>query len=179
MKITLTLAWPGLATVLALILAAEWLLPGPGDLRQLRPVVLPRAGAGGMEVRAVRQWADICLARPLFEPDRRPPAQPGSSTSTSLPRLSAIMIIGGQRLAIFTPDGQKPQIVAANGIISGYRVLQISPGSVVVLGPEGKLTLRPQFKSASGADAAGDDPPGIMPANNGSSFDDEVPMNAP
>ncbi len=169
MKITPSLALPGLATALALILAVEWLLPGPGASRLPRLPAVPSALSGNMADEAISQWAGISLARPLFEPDRRPPAAPGSTASTSLPRLSAIMIIGGERLAIFTPDGQKSQVVAVNGTISGYRVERISPGTVELSGPEGDLTVRPQFQSPAAANAAG----------NGSAFDDEVPMNAP
>lgn len=138
-----TLALPGLAGLLALILAAELLagpdMAGPQRLRSLPPA---RNGAAAHEPMVAR-WAETALARPLFRPDRRPP--PDNRATTSLARLTAIVIAGGVRRAIFAADGQKPRIVPEGGEIGGYRLLHITGDSVQLGGTAGTLTLHPNF----------------------------------
>lgn len=139
---------PGLTAILALVLAAECLLPGapanPPDTRLAIPAAAPDKAADEI----VGQWGNTILARPLFNPGRRPITAASTNTDTSLPRLSAIIIIGGTRVAIFAADGQKPQVIAAGNSIDGYRLQRVTPDSVDLLGPLGPLTLRPQFITA-------------------------------
>jgi hypothetical protein len=58
---------------------------GPTDVVRLGPAT-PHAGGPGQ----VENWVDIILARPLFEPSRRPPATAAGSgiTAPGFPRLT-------------------------------------------------------------------------------------------
>ena len=178
-------AWPGVAAALTLLIAGECLMPGPGSTASSRTLVVPAAAPDTMTDQAVGQWGDTSLARPLFHPDRRPTIVANANTGTSLPRLSAIVIIGENRAAIFAADGQKPQVVAAGSSIDGYQLTRITPGSVELLGAGGTVTLRPQFISAAGtasvapANAGAGLIPGIIPGNaaNSNSNNNEEPPN--
>ena len=145
---------PVLAGFLALLLAAEWLLPGPsGAASQQRPAI-PSAMADAANDADIAQWTSTILARPLLSPSRRPAAQPGQTVDDSLPRLSAIIVIGGTRQAIFAAAGQKPQLVAEGGEIGVYRIETVAPDKVDLLGPNGKVTVKPQFIPAAAAPAS-------------------------
>jgi hypothetical protein len=115
-----------------------------------------------------RRWETAILARPLFNPDRRPIAQAmaGSGEAAGLPRLSGIMITPVGRHAIFTSmSGGKPVVVTEGGSVGGYLVEAISPGNVVLAGSDGRHNLRPTFDNIR---PAGQTPqpiiPGAMPA---------------
>lgn len=140
-----------MAGTMVLLLACEWLLPGPGGIAPIRMPMIPATAADSDA--AIGQWGDNVLARPLFYPDRQPVSDAGAGTDASLPRLSAIIIIGGTRAAVFSADGQKPQVVPAGSSIGGYRLEQITPSSVQLLGPDGALTLHPQFLTPTGTAA--------------------------
>jgi hypothetical protein len=152
---------PALAIALALLLGVEWLLlPGPHVISPYKMPQIPAAQSSSEVDSAVAQWGDTSLARPLFQPDRRPVITADANQSTSLPRLSAILIVGGARAAVFAADGQKPQVVSTGGTIAGYRLERIAPDSVELFGPDGDLTVHPQFITtapASGANNAPDD----------------------
>lgn len=172
---------PGIAAALALLVAGEWMMPAPGAAPAATIPAIPAAVADNAVDEAVGQWGDTSLARPLFNPDRRPVSAPGANTGTSLPRLSAIIVTSGIRAAIFSADGQKPQVVQTGGIIDGYQLTHIAPGSIELAGPAGTLTLRPQFIATSSSPpaaatvAAPGAMPGTIPANNSSNFSDENP----
>lgn len=144
------LALPTLAALLAVVLLAELALPLPGIAPQRLPP--PALATSTTDDAAMGQWSATVLARPLFDPSRRPTDQGGSDDG--LPRLSAIIVTGGTRSAIFSADGQKPQIVGENGSIGGYKVRSILPDKVQLDGPSGPLTLRPQFITTPPASAA-------------------------
>jgi hypothetical protein len=136
-------ALPGLAGLLAVVLLAE-LLAGPEDRGPERPGHLPSTRGGtATHEPLVERWAATALARPLFAADRRP--EQDGQASTSLARLSAIIIAGGSRRAIFVTDGQKPRVVPEGGEIGGYKLLHITSDSVELGGPAGMLSLHPQF----------------------------------
>ncbi len=110
----------------------------------------PRAAADADPSRSV----EILLARPLFSQTRRAPsvtspAAPIASTATPLPRMTGILIDGARRSAIFAPPatsgGGKPVIVAEGGHIGPFTVQTIEPQQVIVIGPEGKRTVRTSF----------------------------------
>jgi general secretion pathway protein N len=146
--------WPALAAVLALLLAAEWLLPGAAPPPRVMPAI-PAPGAGAAADAAVGQWASTILARPIFSPDRRPPAVADANAVIVLPRLTAIIITPETRRAVFlAPDG-KALALGPGGEVAGYELKSITAGSVVLLGPDGGITtVRPQFLTPPPADAA-------------------------
>jgi hypothetical protein len=145
---------PALAAALALLFAAEWLLPGPAAAPVREPPAIPATIADNAADAGISQWGNTILARPLLNQNRRPAPQPGTATSDTLPRLSAIIVIGGTRHAIFNAAGQKPQLVAEGGEIGSYRLKTVAPDRVDLLGPNGPVTLRPQFIPAAPAATA-------------------------
>lgn len=159
------LALPVLAGSLFLLLAVSWLLPGPAAAPWHVPAAMPAATADAAAV-SVSQWGDTALARPLFNPGRRPLDQPGAMADGSLPRLSAIIISGGTSAAVFAGDGQKPQVVSAGGAIGGYVLKRITADHVELTGPDGTLTLHPQFAAAAASAAGPAASPPLNPSSN-------------
>lgn len=145
---------PALAVAFLLLCAVEFLLPTPGTMPRQNISVIP-AQAGGAVDAAVSQWGENALARPLFHPDRRPVSAPGAVADDSLPRLSAIIIIGNSHAAIFSADGQKPQVVMQGDTIGAYRLERVGPDSVDLLGPDGITSIRPRFITTPAAAPAG------------------------
>lgn len=152
-----SLARPALAGTLMLLLAALWLLPGPTASTPPLPALLPAAPPDATDA-AISQWGNTALARPLFNPGRRPADQPGAAADGSLPRLSAIIVTAGGSAAVFAADGQKPQVIAQGDSIAGYVLNRIAPDHVELSGPGGPLTLRPQFAGAAAAGTASPPP---------------------
>jgi hypothetical protein len=175
------LALCGLAAALVAVLALEYhgarsedaTLPSasrrPAGIRSGAPAGPPDPGPpdpGPPDTPQAR--VDAILARPLFQPNRRPPASvPGAGASgpAALPRLSGVMISRAGRSVIFAAgaDG-KPVVLAEGGRIGAYVVQSISAGEAVVLGPEGKRTLRPSFGPSIGG-ATPPDAPGGAPVS--------------
>jgi hypothetical protein len=59
------------------------------------------------------------------------------------PRLAGTVVSDGERLAIFVQDSDSAWTLAHEGDAQApYRVQSIEPGRVIVLGPQGALTLR-------------------------------------
>jgi len=93
------------------------------------------------------EWLKISLARPLFEPSRRPPktSELSAGSAPKLPRLSGVMITPEERIVIFAgPDG-KSVILHEGGSIYGYTVQKITPGQATVTGPDGRQVIHPSF----------------------------------
>ncbi|MBV9247877.1 MAG: hypothetical protein JO227_01335 [Acetobacteraceae bacterium] len=106
------------------------------------------------------------LARPLFDPDRRPEPQTANATVAGLARLSAIMVSPSGSMAIFAPEGGKPVAVAEGGHIGAYEVRAIHPGEVTVAGPDGVRVVRPAFGTGAAPAApsgAAARPPLVLP----------------
>jgi hypothetical protein len=138
-----------IAATLALLLAAEFVLsasPPSAPATLVVPAGTP-APAGG----DIGQWASTILARPLFNASRRPIQQAVTDIDTTLPRLSAIIVSGGVRSAVFDQGGEKPLVLTAGGEIGAYRLESIAPDNVDLLGPGGQITLRPQFATTAPA----------------------------
>ncbi len=136
---------PALAGSLFLLLAAEWLLPGPAGLAWQPPPGIPSGRADASTDADISQWAATILARPLLAQSRRPVPQASDQVSDVLPRLSAIIVIGGARHAIFVATGQKPQMVEQGGQIGVYQIKIVAPDKVDLLGPNGPITLKLQY----------------------------------
>ncbi len=110
------------------------------------PLPAPAAAAVGRpgEVGTV-------LARPLFSHSRRPvegatPAAVARGAAPPLPRMTAILIDGGRRAAIFvSPEGGKPVTLGEGGQLGAYTIERIEPRGVLVRGPDGRQTVRTSF----------------------------------
>ncbi len=139
---------PALAGALALLCAAEWLLPGPEAPPAPSFATSHAAAAAIASDATVSQWGNTVLARPLLSPARRPvpvASNIDDDSDYTLPRLTAIIITGGASRAAFSNPGQKPVLVAYGGMIGPYRVTAIAPDHVELLGPNGPTRLQPQF----------------------------------
>ena len=87
-------------------------------------------------------WFNQILARPLFNPDRRPI----DTGARGLPRLTGIVVAGAQRVAIFAgPPNGHPVLVQAGARIGAYEVRSIADEGVTVVGPAGTSLVRPAF----------------------------------
>ena len=108
----------------------------------------PQAASAATAPAAVshrRDWVHTILARPLFAPNRRPPAGLAAAPA-GLPRVAGILVHGDSRSVIFAAaGGGKPQVVAEGAEVAGFRVRSIESGQVTVVGPDGPLVLRPSF----------------------------------
>ncbi len=152
-------AWPGLAGTLLLLFAILWQLPDPAAAPGYFPGGLS-AAPPYLSDAAVGQWGSTALARPLFSPGRHAADQPGASADSSLPRLSAIILVDGTGTAVFSADGQKPQLVNQGGNIGGYVLNRIAPDHIELSGPDGVHTLHPRFSTTAASTAT---PPGGTP----------------
>lgn len=150
----LALTKPALAGGLALLLAGELVLPGPGAAPGGVPPAMPASAPVQNNDDAIAAWGGTALARPLFNASRRPAAEASTQIDFTLPRLSAIIVTGATRRAIFAAPGQKPVMVGEGGEIGPYRITAIAPYSVQLLGPGGNLTLRLQALPPAPAVAA-------------------------
>lgn len=142
-----------LAAGLAVILTVE-VLPSHGSrpAMKLHDAVIRSPAPSGAR-HDVANWTRLTLARPLFRADRRPVPASGKGPDKSLPRLSAIIVARGDRRAIFAGHGGKSLILAEGGRIGAYRLDSIMADRISLLGPDGRLTLRPRFSDGPGATA--------------------------
>jgi hypothetical protein len=150
-------AWlgkPALAAALGLLLVAELLLPGPPLPTAREAPAIPAAMADQNADASISQWGATILARPLFNQNRRPVQMVSTGASNILPRLSAVIVIGNTRRAVFATPGQKPQIIAEGETIGPYTLDSIAPDKVRLHGPDGAMTLRPQFLTPAPATVA-------------------------
>lgn len=146
-------ALPAFCGGLALLLLAEWLIPGPAAPAADRPGLVTAAASDPSEDSDIAQWGNTSLARPLFNADRRPVAQMAASTDNTPPHLTAIIVIGGLYHAIFAATGEKPQVAATGAEIGQYQLERIAADHVELLGPGGAITLRLQFNPGDAAPA--------------------------
>ena len=130
---------------MALGLGIELWLPSPksNGLTYLAPS-LPAAPARDALPDRTDRYASEVLARPLFTQARRPlgkapmPAAPGPAET--LPRLSGVMISGSLRRAIFEV-GSASVAGGVGSAVGDYRIIEIAPSRVTLLGPKGIRTL--------------------------------------
>lgn len=113
---------------------------------------LPTATGPRLAADPTRRTAmvEAALARPLFSADRRPKqataqAAAAPARGTALPRMTAILVDGAARTAIFAGANGKPAVVSEGGQIGGFTVQRIEPQQVTMLGPDGKRVVRTSF----------------------------------
>ncbi len=108
----------------------------------------------------LNNWSDVILARPLFDPSRRPSKQ--SVASTVLPRLAGIIVGPRRSSAIFATPGDTRAIIVSDGGHAGpYLIRAVSPAGVSVLGPSGPELLHPVYdRAAQQANTPGAPAPG-------------------
>lgn len=90
------------------------------------------------------------LARPIFNPDRRPIGSAVKSVA-GLTRLTGIVVTDNRKLAIFaapSPNGH-PVIAEEGSHLNAYEVKAISASGVTVVGPTGVIVMRPNFDTAT------------------------------
>jgi len=148
----ITYALTAAALALAGTIAAELTLPESAPEQAVAvaaPELMPPAPPPSSDYRdqnATR--ALMALARPLFNPDRRPVAPVPDATPapppTSLPRLTGTLVSPGGKRAIFAV-GDKPAVMREGGRIDAWTVQEISAGAVTLTGPDGPRMLRVSF----------------------------------
>ena len=119
--------------VLAVIEIAGDEAPGAAP-KPVHPAAYASADASAPRFESGEKWSELALARPLFNPDRRPfSSAPASEpvTEAALPRLAGT-IIGGAARAIFQPEDAKPLVVSVGDIVGEWTVAAISVGSVTL-----------------------------------------------
>ena len=110
---------------------------------------VPTPTALALPDRPIEAWKQQVLARPLFNPSRRPIASAGRESS-GLPRLSAIILTGPQKLAIFAGGaGGRSIALGEGGHIGGYEVTDIGSAGATVVGPEGQTVVSLAFDPAA------------------------------
>jgi len=142
--------WPaGLAALLGVIALAEILAPADGA--PAVPAARAAAAAAPADMTGfAAAWSDTILARPIFRPDRRP-MDVAAAAPAAMPRLSAIVITAAGAAAIFVADGGTVLTVREGGKVAGQLVKSIAAGTVMLSGPDGISTLRPQYSAAPGS----------------------------
>ncbi|MCB8883162.1 hypothetical protein ACELLULO517_23135 [Acidisoma cellulosilytica] len=155
----------GIATVLAATIAIE--ISGAGhqteNLKALastaRHDTAWSADLDGTE--SWPRWIEISLARPLFEPDRRPPAAAAGVVSNDMPRLTGIIITPTARSAIFVAAAGGRAIVVMQGArINDFVVRSIDEDKVTLVTSTGIRIVRPSFAMSK---ASSDGETGLQP----------------
>lgn len=139
--------------LLALLIVEEWrgadtsfpVLPSEAPMLIRSPQDDPQASVAE-QARHRSAWLQLALARPVFEPSRRPPSgQATTRSAPTLPRLSGVWVTQEEREVFFAgPDG-KSVVLHEGGSIDGYMVQNIEPGQATVTGPDGLHVLHPSF----------------------------------
>ena len=124
--------------------------------RDAPPTVLPArtghpAAVAGTDATAAVARSDIdarvgeILARPVFNPDRRPVGT-GTRSVAGLTRLTGIIVTGSHKVAIFAAEaGGKPVVAEEGSRINAYELKAISNTGVTVVGPTGTIVMAPLF----------------------------------
>jgi hypothetical protein len=86
------------------------------------------------------------LARPLFQPDRRP--APEAAASPKLGRLAGIIVSGTEKRLIFAgSSGGKPIVLKEGDHVDADVVQSISDEHAALSGPDGVKFITPSFDS--------------------------------
>ena len=118
-------------------------------------ISLSRTNAAGPRSYAasVETQVETVLARPLFNPTRRPPAAAASifDSGSGLEnlRLAGIITAPGRRLAIFADTDGKPLAFAEGQVVNGWRIHNITPRELSLSVAGGMISLQPQASPVS------------------------------
>ena len=129
-----------------------------GELTRMEPAAetgmnaTPPASRPAVSAAAPRDhsadWSATLLARPLFSPERRPPAAApaGRAVRGEPPRLAGIIISPSGRTAIFAPVGARPVAAREGDTVEGsWTVKQIASNKVRLTGPDSERVLTLSF----------------------------------
>jgi hypothetical protein len=105
---------------------------------------LDDAAAGLPQNNLAESRLGIILARPLFAPSRRLPAE-ATAAGDGPPRLTGVIIGPDLRSAIFAPANGTPFAVSEGGRTGAYEILSIGPDGVVISGPDGERRVHAGF----------------------------------
>jgi len=112
---------------------------------------LVAAGARNNTLRLVERM----LARPLFDENRRPPADvaiSNASISKPLPRLTGVVMSPAGGFAIFAgAEGVRPIVVREGDRIGVVVIETVAAGQVNIRGPDGSVVLHPGFDNRPSA----------------------------
>jgi len=148
----ITYAFTAAALALAGTIAAELMLPESTPEQAVAveaPELLPPVPPPSSDYRDQNATRALtALARPLFNPDRRPAAPVPDATPalppTSLPRLTGTLVSPGGKRTVFA-TGDKPTSIGEGSRIDAWTVQAISAGTVTLIGPDGPHVLRLNF----------------------------------
>lgn len=148
--LALALVGAGLLATIGVEIGSARPAPAPTVAARANPSAAAPPPAQGDDATDRAGLMQTVLARPLFSATRRPPAAAAVASSAApeatLPRMTAILIDGDRRSAIFAARaGGKPSVIAEGGHLGPFTVQTIEPQQVTVVGPEGKRTLRTSF----------------------------------
>jgi hypothetical protein len=131
------------------IIAIELQANGLGHVgKPLLPVAsrLDRTIMQAQQLPAGRLVA-AALARPLFNPARRPPEKSKAiGVDLGDTRLAGILVTPRSRLAIFAVTGGKPLVVNEGEAVNGWEIEKITADSVALRGPSGTTMLQPKLE---------------------------------
>lgn len=110
--------------------------------------------AGLRDAKDVAAWAAAIVARPLFDPSRRPPETSAGAKVAAFPRLAGIIITPQSRKAIFAAAGSaRPVVVMVGSRLNGVLIKSIDDGVVVVTDAQGTHAIRPSFDTSQSGSA--------------------------
>jgi len=89
---------------------------------------------------AVKDWASVVLARPVFDPGRS--AREMAALMPILPRLAGTMIAPGEKIAILADAAGDLTVVRPGERVDGLTVVAISAAAVRLSGPSGIEALQ-------------------------------------
>ena len=145
---------------------------GPSPLPAAPPPATLSAAPGAEPVAA---YTDQILARPLFTQGRRPAAAAAAPVAQDKPpRLSGILVAGGDRRAIFEA-GEKPVVGVVGTQIGAYRILAITPLQVTLQGPGGILAMDLTYGAKAAVAAAPTAPSIVDQLNSGTQLPPGMP----
>jgi len=145
-----------LASLIAIVLLFEFFWKSAADLARFQnnaarleiKSVMPAMHTGIPLQSAVRNWASIAAARPLFSANRSPFRQvtQAPALTMSMPRLAGIIVTSRSKIGIFTSADGASIMVREDESIGPFKLLSIATDDVRLSGASGIITLRPSYE---------------------------------